>query len=82
MYPVPEIDARFAYVRSCDGDYAVQVVHENGHFIILTDDQAFTRGFGWASSWKTVPAQGIPKGVRRELRHALANYVDYVLTCE
>jgi hypothetical protein len=82
MYRLPDIDATYCFVRSFHGDYAVQVVHENGHFMILTDDQSFTRGLGWAASWAVVPAREVPKEIRRALRYALENYVDYVLTCE
>lgn len=82
MYRIPKINARFSFVRSCNGDYAVQVSHENGQFVILTEDQSFARGFGWATSWEVVPAREVPKETRRTLRYALEGYVDYVLTCE
>jgi hypothetical protein len=82
MSRIPEIDAEYCFVHSNDGDYAVQVRHDTGHFVILTDDQAFTRGIGWATEWKVVPESEVPEDLRRQLQYALDGYVEYVLTCE
>jgi hypothetical protein len=82
MTPIPDIDAVYYFVKSVDGDYAVQVEHDNGHFVILTDDLAYTRGIGWATEWTTVSEDEVPEELRRELLYAVDGYVDYVLTCE
>jgi len=79
MTPIPDIDAVYYFVKSVDGDYAVQVEHENGHFVILTDDLTFPGGIGWAAEWETVPAEEVPEEIRRELLYAVEGYVDYVL---
>jgi uncharacterized circularly permuted ATP-grasp superfamily protein len=79
MTPIPDIDAVYYFVRSKDGDYAVQVVHEDGHFVILTDDLAFPGGIGWANEWTTVSEDEVPEKLRRELLYAIDGYVDYVL---
>jgi hypothetical protein len=82
MNRIPDIDATYCFVRDNDGSFAVQVRFENGYFVILTDDQLFERGFGWATEWKIVPAREVPKKTRRALRHSLDSYVNYVLECE
>jgi uncharacterized circularly permuted ATP-grasp superfamily protein len=79
MTPIPDIDAVYYFVKSVDGDYAVQVEHENGHFVILTDDLVYPGGIGWAAEWETVPAEEVPEEIRRELLYAVEGYVDYVL---
>jgi uncharacterized circularly permuted ATP-grasp superfamily protein len=79
MFRIPSIDATYRFVRSVDGDYAVQVEHENGHFVILTDDLAYPGGIGWATEWTTVPEHEVPEELRRELLYAVDGYVDYVL---
>jgi uncharacterized circularly permuted ATP-grasp superfamily protein len=79
MFRIPSIDATYRFVRSVDGDYAVQVEHDNGHFVILTDDLAYPGGIGWANEWTTVSEQEVPEELRRELLYAVDGYVDYVL---
>jgi len=79
MNRIPDIDATYCFVRSVDGDYAVQVEHENGHFVILTDDLAYPGGIGWATDWTTVHEHEVPEELRRELLYAVDGYVDYVL---
>jgi uncharacterized circularly permuted ATP-grasp superfamily protein len=79
MTPIPDIDAVYYFVKSVDGDYAVQVVHEDGSFVILTDDLAFPGGIGWADEWTTVSEDEVPEKLRRELLYAIDGYVDYVL---
>ena len=79
MFRIPSIDATYRFVRSVDGDYAVQVEHDNGHFVILTDDLAYPGGIGWANEWMTVSEQEVPEELRRELLYAVDGYVDYVL---
>ena len=82
MRRIPEIDASYCYVHSTDGGYAVQVTHEDGSFVILTDDLTYPRGFGWAVEWEIVPAREVPKSLRRELQWAVEGYIDYVLSRE
>jgi uncharacterized circularly permuted ATP-grasp superfamily protein len=82
MTPIPDIDATYCFVRSTDGDFAVQVTHEDGSFVILADDQTFSQGIGWAVSWEAVPAKEVPEVTRRELQNALEGYIDYVLARE
>jgi uncharacterized circularly permuted ATP-grasp superfamily protein len=79
MTPIPDIDAVYYFVKSVDGDYAVQVTHEDGSFVILTDDLAFPGGIGWADEWTTVSEDEVPEELRRELLYAVDGYVDYVL---
>jgi uncharacterized circularly permuted ATP-grasp superfamily protein len=78
MRRIPEARASYRYVRSVDGDYAVQVRHDTGYFVILTDDLAFPGGIGWATEWEVVPAREVPRKLRRELRWAIDGYVDYL----
>ena len=79
MFRIPSIDATYRFVRSSDGDYAVQVEHDNGHFVILTDDLTYPGGIGWANEWTTVSEHEVPEKLRRELLYAIDGYVDYVL---
>jgi uncharacterized circularly permuted ATP-grasp superfamily protein len=79
MYRIPDIDAEYCFVRSIDGDYAVQVRYSDGELVILTDDLTYPGGIGWAASWEAVPAEEVPENVRRELEYAVDGYVDYVL---
>ena len=78
MFRIPNLDAEYCFVRSVDGDYAVQVGHADGHFVVLTDDQTFPAGIGWATSWTVVPAEEVPENVRRELIYAVEGYADYL----
>jgi len=79
MFRLPEIDATYCFVRDGDGSFAVQVRYPDGEFLILTDDQTFPGGIGWAVSWEAVPEHEVPEEIRRTLQHALEGYVDYVL---
>jgi len=82
MSRIPEIDAGLYLVQSCDGDYAAQICLPGGEFIILTDDQTFPGGIGWAAEWKVVDPEEVPEEVRRELQRAVEGYIDYVLSRE
>jgi len=79
MNCIPDIDAVYYFVQSSDGDYAVQVEHDDGNFVILTDDLAYPGGIGWANEWTTVSEHEVPEKLRRELLYAIDGYVDYVL---
>ena len=79
MFRIPSIDATYYFVESVDGDYAVQVVHKDGSFVILTDDLTFPSGIGWATEWIRIPEHEVPEELRRELLYAIDGYVDYVL---
>jgi len=78
MFRVPGLGADLCYVRSVDGDYAVQVRLRNGMFVILTDDLTYPGGIGWAAEWETVPAEEVPEEIRRELLYAVEGYADYL----
>jgi uncharacterized circularly permuted ATP-grasp superfamily protein len=77
-----EIGAGLYLVRSTDGDYAAQVCLPDGTFVILTDDQTFPGGVGWAASWEVVAPEEVPEETRRELQCAVEGYIDYVLSKE
>jgi hypothetical protein len=78
MFRVPGLGADLCFVRSFHGDYAVQVNLRSGMFVILTDDQTFPGGIGWAASWEAIPAEEVPENVRRELLYAVEGYADYL----
>jgi hypothetical protein len=82
MSRIPNSDTGLYLVRSCDGDYAAQICLPDGTFVILTDDQAFPGGVGWAASWEVVAPEEVPEEVRRELQYAVEGYIDYVLSKE
>jgi hypothetical protein len=82
MFRIPDIDASYCFVRSCDGDYGVQVRYPNGYFVVLTDDLTFSEGAGWAPSWEAIPAHEVPEDIRQNLLHSLDGYVNYVLEVE
>jgi hypothetical protein len=72
-------DNGFCFIRSVDGDYAVQVSLPSGEFIIITDDLTYPGGIGWAASWEAVPEDEVPEENRRQLKYAVEAYIDYVL---
>jgi hypothetical protein len=75
-------DNGFCFVKSSDGDYAVQVSLPSGEFVILTDDLAYPGGFGWATSWEVVPEDEVPEENLKQLKYAVEAYIDYVLSKE
>ena len=68
----------FDYVRSNQGDYAVQVYDEMGYFTILTQDLEYPQGIGWSTQWEVVDPSEIPEDIRRELDLAVDGYLDYL----
>ena len=82
MFRVPGLGADLCFVRSFQGDYAVQVNLRSGMFVILTDDLTYPGGIGWAAEWKVVDPEEVPEEVRRELQWAVEGYIDYVLSRE
>jgi uncharacterized circularly permuted ATP-grasp superfamily protein len=78
MFRVPGLGADLCYVRSTNGDYAVQVNLHSGMFLILTDDLTYPGGIGWATEWTTVSEDEVPENVRRELLYAVEGYADYL----
>jgi hypothetical protein len=68
----------FDYVRSNQGDYAIQLYDEMGYFTILTSDLEYPQGIGWATEWVIVDPEEIPEEVRRELDLAVDGYLDYL----
>ena len=78
MFRIPGFGADLCFVRSTDGDYAVQVRLRSGMFVILTDDLTYPGGIGWANEWTTVSEQEVPEEIRRELLYAVEGYADYL----
>ena len=78
MFRIPGLGADLCYVRSIDGDYAVQVRLHSGMFLILTDDLTYPGGIGWATEWQVVPEHEVPEEIRRELLYAVEGYADYL----
>jgi hypothetical protein len=77
----------FDYVRSNQGDYAVQLYDDHGYFCILTSDLEYPQGIGWATEWNVVDPEEIPEEIRKELDLAVDGYLDYLkfmecLECE
>jgi len=68
----------FNYVRSNQGDYAVQVYDDHGYFCILTPDLEYPAGIGWSTQWEVVDPQEIPEDTRKELDLAVDGYLDYL----
>jgi len=67
----------FNYVRSNQGDYAVQVVDDYGYFAILTQDLEHPQGIGWATEWVIVDPEEIPPEIKHRLDKAVEGYLDY-----
>jgi hypothetical protein len=68
----------FDYVKSKDGDYAVQLYDDHGYFTILTSDLEYPQGIGWANEWVVVDPGEIPEDTRKELDLAVNGYLDYL----
>jgi hypothetical protein len=68
----------FDYVRSNQGDYAIQVYNDYGYFTILTDDLEYPQGIGWATEWEVVSPDEIPQEIRSKLDLAIDGYLDYL----
>jgi len=68
----------FDYVRSNQGDYAIQLYDEMGYFTILTSDLEYPQGIGWATEWEVIDPIEVPEEIRRELDLAVNGYLDYL----